>query len=72
MKAKSKLKVLALAVAVAASVSAEVLTDQDFKTVIHTAGSSVWPAVSGNNRSGSQNNAFDGTRFSTDTSKRWL
>lgn len=72
MNAKSKLKVLALAVAVAASVSAEVLTDQDFKTVIHTAGSSVWPAVSGNNRSGSQNNAFDGTRFSTDTGKRWL
>ena len=72
MNAKSKLKVLAMAVAVAASVSAEVLTDQDFKTVIHTAGSSVWPAVSGNNKNGSQNNAFDGIRFSTDTGKRWL
>lgn len=51
---------------------AEVLTDQDFCTVIHTAGSSVWPGVTGNNRSGSQNYAFDGIRFSTDSSKRWL
>ena len=53
--------------------SAEVLTDQDFRTVIHTAGSSVWPTITGNNRSGSENNAFDGVRFSADSSaKRWL
>ena len=38
--------------------SAEVLTDQDFRTVIRTAG--VWPTITGNNKSGSQNNAFDG------------
>lgn len=58
--------------ALTATAVAEVLTDQDFRTVIHTAGSSVWPTISGNNRSGSQNYAFDGIRFSTDSSKRWL
>lgn len=56
------------------SMDAEVLTDQDFRTVIHTAGSSVWPDVSGNSKSGHVNNAFDGIRFGTssDTANRWL
>ena len=57
---------------VAASVVAEVLTDQDFRTVIHTAGSSVWPTITGNSKSGSVNNAFDDVRFTTDTGERWL
>ena len=69
---KSWLWTLAV-VSVAASATAEVLTDQDFRTVIHTAGSSVWPLITGNNKSGSQNNAFDGTRFGTTSdAKRWL
>ena len=64
---------LSLAVlSLTATAVAEVLTDQDFRTVIHTAGSSVWPTITGNNKSGSQNYAFDGIRFSTDSSKRWL
>ena len=54
------------------SASAEVLTDQDFRTVIHTAGDSIWPTITGNNRSGSQNNAFDGIRFTDDSGERWL
>ena len=57
---------------VALSAVAEVLTDQDFRTVIHTAGSSVWPTITGNNLSGSQNNAFDGIRFVDDNNERWL
>ena len=59
---------------VALSAVAEVLTDQDFRTVIHTAGSSVWPTITGNcYGSFSQNNAFDGTRFGTTSdAKRWL
>ena len=60
------------ALVVTASAVAEVLTDQDFRTVIHTAGSDVWPNITGNNKSGSQNNAFDGIRFTTDTGERWL
>ena len=54
------------------SASAEVMTDQDFRTVIHTAGSDVWATITGNSKSGSVNNAFDSTRFTTDTNKRWL
>ena len=54
------------------SASAEVLTDQDFRTVIHTVGSDVWPTITGNNKSRSMNNAFDGVRFSSDTNERWL
>ena len=54
------------------STDAEVLTDQDFRTVIHTAGSSVWPDVSGNSNSGHVNNAFDGIRFTDDSGERWL
>ena len=58
--------------AVTVTAGAEVLRDQDFRAVINTAGASVWPTVTGNNRSGSQNNAFDGIKFSDETSKRWL
>ena len=54
------------------STAGEVLTDQDFRKVIHTAGDSIWPTISGNNKSGSQNNAFDGIRFTDDTGERWL
>ena len=71
MKRILKSWLLATAVAfVTASAVAEVLTDQDFRTVIRTAG--VWPTITGNNKSGSQNNAFDGVRFSDSSSKRWL
>jgi len=57
---KAMKTIIATAVlALTATAVAEVLTDQDFCTVIHTAGSSVWPGVSGNNKSGSQNYAFD-------------
>ncbi len=64
--------ILALALVAPCVLFAEVLIDQDFRTVIHTAGSSVWPLIDGNNRSGSQNNAFDGIRFTSDTGERWL
>lgn len=63
-------------VAVTMSAAAEVLTDQDFRTVIHTAGDSIWPTITGNCTSPySQNNAFDGFRFSSSTAdkgKSWL
>ena len=49
------------------SASAEVMTDQDFRTVIHTAGSDVWATITGNSKSGSVNNAFDDVRFSTES-----
>ena len=62
----------AATLAISYSAIAEVLLDQDFRTVIHTAGANVWPTVSGNNRSGAINNAFDGVRFSSDSNKRWL
>ena len=70
-----KIRIIGLALtalAVIAPATAEVLRDQDFSKVIHTAGSSVWPTVTGNNLSGSQNNAFDGIKFSDETGKRWL
>ena len=66
------LALTAATLAISYSAIAEVLLDQDFRTVIHTAGANVWPTVSGNNRSGAINNAFDGVRFSSDSNKRWL
>ena len=60
--------------AVTVTADAEVLRDQDFRAVIHTAGASVWPTVTGNSWSSSshQNNAFDGIKFSDDVNERWL
>ena len=73
MQAKTGKRLLALsAAALALLAQADVLTGQDFRTVIHTAGASVWPMITGNNKSGSQNNAFDGIRFTDDTGERWL
>ena len=71
-----KIRIIGLALtalAVIAPATAEVLRDQDFSKVIHTAGSDVWPAVTGNNYGGyHQNNAFDGIKFSSELGKRWL
>ena len=71
-----KIRIIGLALtalAVIAPATAEVLRDQDFSKVIHTAGSDVWPTVTGNNYGGHhQNNAFDGIKFSSDLGKRWL
>ena len=66
------LALTAATLAISYSAIAEVLLDQDFRTVIHTAGANVWPTVSGKDKAGPINNAFDGIRFSADNAERWL